>query len=170
MGVGGQHHAPAALPPGKTRYPFTGGWVGPRAGLDGCGKSRPPPGFDPRPVQPVASRYTDCAIPAQLIRNNLDLVVLVQAEISHKREPSSPLPLIQTFPATSDTFSCQVLWECLTTQSFASNIAGRNFYVVPQNIRNERFSFLGTVTLFVYIRSDFLTETSNSPKLAYKNS
>ena len=22
MGVGGQHHAPAALPPGKTRYPL----------------------------------------------------------------------------------------------------------------------------------------------------
>ena len=36
----------------------TGGWVGPRAGLDRCGKSRPPPGFDPRTVQPVASRYT----------------------------------------------------------------------------------------------------------------
>ena len=42
----------------------TGGWVGPRAGLDVCGKSRPPPGFDPRTVQPVASRYTDWAIPA----------------------------------------------------------------------------------------------------------
>ena len=28
--------------PGKeTRYPFTGGWIGPRAGLDGCGKSHP---------------------------------------------------------------------------------------------------------------------------------
>ena len=37
----------------------TVGWVGPRAGLEGCGKSRPPPGFDPRTVQPVASRYTD---------------------------------------------------------------------------------------------------------------
>jgi hypothetical protein len=37
----------------------TGGWVGPRAGLDVCEKSRPPPGFDPRTVQPVASRYTD---------------------------------------------------------------------------------------------------------------
>ena len=36
-----------------------GGWVGPRAGLDGCGKSRLPPGFDARTVQPVASRYTD---------------------------------------------------------------------------------------------------------------
>jgi len=35
-----------------------GGWVGLRAGMDGCGKSRPPPGFDPLTVQPVASRYT----------------------------------------------------------------------------------------------------------------
>ena len=65
MGVGGQSHAPAALPPGKT--PGThciAGWVGPRAGLDGCGKSRPPPGFDPQTVQPVVSSYTDYAIPA----------------------------------------------------------------------------------------------------------
>jgi hypothetical protein len=36
-----------------------GGWVGPRAVLEGCGKSRPPPGFDHRTVQHVASRYTD---------------------------------------------------------------------------------------------------------------
>jgi len=35
-----------------------GGWVGPRAGLDGCGKSRPPSGFDPRTVQPVAEVNT----------------------------------------------------------------------------------------------------------------
>jgi len=40
------------------------GWVGPKAGMDGCGKSRPPPRFDPRTVQPVASRYTDWGIPA----------------------------------------------------------------------------------------------------------
>jgi hypothetical protein len=38
--------------------------VGPRVGLDGCGKFRPPPGFDPRTLQPVASRYTDYATPA----------------------------------------------------------------------------------------------------------
>ena len=37
----------------------TGGWVGLTAGLDGCGISRPPPGFDPRVVQPVASRSID---------------------------------------------------------------------------------------------------------------
>ena len=60
MGVGGQRNSPASLRPGKK--PGThciGGWVGPRARLDGCGKSLPPPGFDPRTVQPVASRYTD---------------------------------------------------------------------------------------------------------------
>jgi len=53
MGVGGQRHAPAALPH------CIGGWVGPRAGLDGCGKSRPQPGFDTRNVAPIKSRYSD---------------------------------------------------------------------------------------------------------------
>jgi len=57
MGVGGQRHASAALP---RERPFThciGDWVGPRDGLDRCGKSRPPLGFDPWTVQPVASRH-----------------------------------------------------------------------------------------------------------------
>jgi hypothetical protein len=54
---------PGRFDPGE-RYGIRrmGGWVGSRAGLDGWGKSRPPPGFDPQAVQPVASRYTDCAI------------------------------------------------------------------------------------------------------------
>ena len=39
MGVSVQHHDPTALPPRKNRTTHrTGGWVGPRAGLDGCGK------------------------------------------------------------------------------------------------------------------------------------
>ena len=67
-GVGDQLHAPATLPPGKRRgTDCIGSWVGHRAGLDGCGNCRPPPGFDPRTVQPVASRYTDCAILAHRI-------------------------------------------------------------------------------------------------------
>jgi hypothetical protein len=40
-----------------------GGWMGPRASLDGCGKSCPHR-FDPRTVQPVENRYTDWALPA----------------------------------------------------------------------------------------------------------
>jgi hypothetical protein len=42
MGVGGRRHAPVALPPGKipsTRC--TVGWMGPGAGLDGCGYLAP---------------------------------------------------------------------------------------------------------------------------------
>ena len=54
MWVGDQRHTPAALPPGKRPGTHcTGGRVGPRAGLDGCGKSRPPLGFDRHIVQPV---------------------------------------------------------------------------------------------------------------------
>jgi hypothetical protein len=40
VGVGGQCHATAATPPGKTQFPCIGGWVDPRGSLDGCGKSR----------------------------------------------------------------------------------------------------------------------------------
>ena len=58
----GQLHAPAALyPRERPGTHCTGSWVGPRAGLDRRGKSRFPPGFDPRTVQPVTSRYTDYA-------------------------------------------------------------------------------------------------------------
>jgi hypothetical protein len=41
MVVGGQRHAPAALPPGETNTHCIGGWVGPKTRLDGFGKSRP---------------------------------------------------------------------------------------------------------------------------------
>ena len=64
MGVWGQHHAPAALPPGKTRYSLYRRLGGPQGRSGRVRKIYPPPGFDPRTVQPVASRYTDCAFPA----------------------------------------------------------------------------------------------------------
>jgi len=48
--------------------------VGSRACLDGCGKSRPPPGFDPRTVQPAASRCTGCVIRAHTLGYNILLI------------------------------------------------------------------------------------------------
>ena len=57
-GVGGQRHAPAVLPPEKTRCPFYRRLVGPQGRSGLWGISRPPPCFDPRTVHPVASRYT----------------------------------------------------------------------------------------------------------------
>jgi hypothetical protein len=67
MGMDGQRHAPATLPPGKNPFPLyrkLGGLQGRSERLRKI--SPPPPGFDPRNVQPVASRCTDCATPAQV--------------------------------------------------------------------------------------------------------
>ena len=63
-GVGGQCHASAILPPGKTQYSLYT-----RLGVlqDRSGRVRkisPPTGIRSSDVQPVASRYTDYAIPA----------------------------------------------------------------------------------------------------------
>ena len=59
MWVGGQRHAPAALLPGKTRYPLYGKLGRPHDRSEQVRKISPTPGFDPRTVQPVANRYTD---------------------------------------------------------------------------------------------------------------
>jgi hypothetical protein len=53
MGVGGQRHAPAALPPKLTRYPLY------RRRSGRVLKISPPPGFESRTVHLLASRCTD---------------------------------------------------------------------------------------------------------------
>ena len=50
-----------SLPPGKTRYPLYRRKCWPQGRSGQVRKISPPPGFDPRTVQPVASRYTDYA-------------------------------------------------------------------------------------------------------------
>jgi len=54
-GWGVQPHAPAASTPGSH---FTGGWVGPRARLEGR-KNLVPTGIRSRTFQPVVSRCTE---------------------------------------------------------------------------------------------------------------
>jgi hypothetical protein len=49
------------LPPGKTWYPMYRRLGGPQGRSGQVRKISPPPGFDPRTIQPVFSRYTDCA-------------------------------------------------------------------------------------------------------------
>jgi len=52
MGWGGQRHAPAALPPGKNRYPLYKRLGGPQGWCGRVRKISPPPGFDPgRPAR-----------------------------------------------------------------------------------------------------------------------
>jgi hypothetical protein len=64
MEVGGQRHAPAALPPGKRPGTYcTYGWVSPRAGLGRCGKS-----CSHRESIPGPSSPQRIAIPTELSR------------------------------------------------------------------------------------------------------
>jgi len=52
MGVDGPRHISAALPAAKRPIThFIGGWIG--------AEKPPSPGYDPRTVHPVASRYID---------------------------------------------------------------------------------------------------------------
>ena len=57
--VGGQPHAPATLPPGKTRYPLYRRLSGLQGQAGRVRKVSPRPGFDPRTFEPVASHYVD---------------------------------------------------------------------------------------------------------------
>ena len=79
MGVGGQHHAPAALPPGETPYPLYRRLGGPQGRSGRLRKISPTQGFDHRTVQPVASRYTDWATPAADVgEGGMDWIDLAQ--------------------------------------------------------------------------------------------
>jgi len=71
--VDDQRHDPAALLPGKTRYPLYRRLDGLQGRSGWVRKNSPPPGFDPRTVQPIVSRYNEWAISAQvfiLIKEN----------------------------------------------------------------------------------------------------
>jgi hypothetical protein len=55
MGLRAQLHAPAALPPGKghgIHYTRIAGCVGPRPGIEGCGRFRPHRDSIPEPSSP----------------------------------------------------------------------------------------------------------------------
>jgi len=58
---------PLFTPRRKTRYPLYRRLGGPRGASGQVRKISPPPGFDSRTVQPVASRYTNWAISAHIM-------------------------------------------------------------------------------------------------------
>jgi len=71
MRVGGQCHATDALRPGKTRSQLYRRLGGPQGRYGRVRKISPPPGFDVRTVQAVASFYIDWAIrPHDLIESD----------------------------------------------------------------------------------------------------
>ena len=67
MGVSGQRHSRTALPPDRSGAHCAVGWVVPRAGLEGCGKSRSHRYSIPGPPRPQR-----VAIPTTLSRPTRD--------------------------------------------------------------------------------------------------
>jgi len=83
MGVSGQSHARTALPPGnRPGAHCTVGWVIPRAGQEGCGKSRSHRDLIPGVPPLAAGRYTNYAIPAHKRSD--------RSEGTHRPCPSPP--------------------------------------------------------------------------------
>jgi hypothetical protein len=75
-GVGGQQHAPAALLPGKIRDPLYRRLGGTQGRSGRVREISPPPWFDPRTVQPVASRYTNWATGPTYMFRALSLTII----------------------------------------------------------------------------------------------
>jgi hypothetical protein len=75
MKLSGKLHAPTALPPRERALGtnWIGGWVGSKAGLDTrkIPSSRWDSSRDYPNVQPVVSRYTDWAIPALSMQEDM---------------------------------------------------------------------------------------------------
>jgi hypothetical protein len=85
--------------------------VGSRARLDGCGKSRPPLGFDPQTVQPVASRYT-CPSICTYTRNVMT-AHCYWVSFSAQYNVLLPHTTSSLFPPNATTCPLWTLWSLL---------------------------------------------------------
>ena len=116
---------PRPLYPRKeTRYPLYIRLGGPQGRSGGLRKISPAPGFDPRTVQPVASRYTDWAIPAPAHKSSkvgLECELWLAAKITLERQttPSTDIActlylntlsgVLLTDEGRAYVFSCRTL-------------------------------------------------------------
>jgi len=79
-GEGSASRLSCSLPPGKTRYPLYRRLGGPQGWSGQVRKISLPLGFEPRTVQPVASRYTDYATRPTLTEVYTSNCLLVHSE------------------------------------------------------------------------------------------
>jgi hypothetical protein len=92
---------PGRLTLGKTRYPMYSRLGEPQGRSIWVRKISPPPGFDPRTVQPVASRFTDCAIPAHVCVCVCVHIYIYIYTYTYAYIQSVSKPMSQTFPGYS---------------------------------------------------------------------
>jgi hypothetical protein len=88
MGVGGQRHAPADLPPGNTQSPVYRRLGGPHGRSRQVRKISPSQVFDPRTVRHVASSYNDWAIPVPIVCSRMRAYCLLTYLLTYSMEQS----------------------------------------------------------------------------------
>jgi hypothetical protein len=86
MGVGGQRHAPAVLPPRNTRYPVYKRLREPHGRSERVRKISSTTGFEPRTVQPVASPLTQ-ATPLRILQFQGSVLWSVGVEVGVAATP-----------------------------------------------------------------------------------
>jgi len=104
-----------SLPPGKTRYPLYRRLGRPQGRSGQVRKISPPPGFDPRAVQPVASRYTDWAT-----RLTFVLYFCINYNIDSQQN-NRPLPTIKKHLFTVSTTVFMLMLIVLVSQHVLSD-------------------------------------------------
>ena len=117
----------AILRPGKSRYPLYSRLGGPKGPSGRVRNISPPPGFDPRTVQPVASRYTDWAIPANILYARLCLyyAALLHLLLGLKLHLTSPTTEFNTRTQQHDWRSTPISlpWQARPTHNPYPGIA-----------------------------------------------
>jgi hypothetical protein len=131
----GQRHAAAVFyPVGKIRYPLYKRLCGPQDRSGQVRKISSRPGFDPRTVKPVASRYTDLATRPTL-RSVYVLLFCDETWVSYNRRKRDPTwssnYLLILFRLTS-------LMMCTTvTENASSALVTAPLWRVPSIIKNK---------------------------------
>jgi hypothetical protein len=111
MGEGSASRPGRFLPPGKPRHPLYRRLGGPQGRSGQVRKISPPPGFDPRTIQPVTSRYTDYATrPVILEYYRANVGAVVSAAVH-----STPVnPFVSNVPEFStDIANLQLIVACV---------------------------------------------------------
>ena len=144
-----------------------GGWVDTRTGLDGSGKYRPPPGFDHRTVQPVASRCTACAIPAHNNNNNNNSPLMKPLSFSLHNWLKPPVNSLLLGP---NILLSTPFWNAVGSYSSLTHLtlvlgrynAKKLCILTTQRLYNTYFpqfsQYRETTLLHSFLRLDFLTE------------
>ena len=155
--VGGQHHDPAVLPPGKTRYPMYMRVGGTRSRSGQVRKTSSQRDSICRPSSPLASRYTDCAIPTPVsVKQNHMLYTIITQ-------------LISSFPAYDWPMAFTPSWKTMQwNPSWATLI--QSLFSYSTSVRSILTNIIPSIPMFSRLPLFFPVSTNTFPRYSRRAS